>query len=358
MIELWDFYLRLLAMGAALMLIAQLVAGDARTSMKVPLVGALVGGSAYLLNSSVTLLGEGPLDPFIDLFAISTPFWVWLFARRLFERDAEPRIIYAVAALIVAAWFIGSFVPFTGRAGFLILHFAALGLMADLLRVGLFERGDDLVEERRAIRLWLPLFAAAQTVAIMVYELYELFAGLSRNIPIIEFTVALIMFLIILFAGLALLRTVGELLGERPNDAETEQPETLDLTPQEKVLHERLEAAMADGIYREPGLTIAALAERLDTPEHRLRALINRRLGHRNFSAYLNRYRITEAREKLSRAEDVDLPVLTIAMDLGYNSLPTFNRAFRTETGTTPSEFRRLSFNDDGVNSSETAVQN
>jgi AraC-like DNA-binding protein len=28
-------------------------------------------------------------------------------------------------------------------------------------------------------------------------------------------------------------------------------------------------------------------------------------------------------------------------MDLGYNSLPTFNRAFRSETGTTPTEFRR-----------------
>ena len=71
----------------------------------------------------------------------------------------------------------------------------------------------------------------------------------------------------------------------------------------------------------------------------------NQRLGYRNFSAFLNRYRIAEAREKLASREDVDLPVLTIAMDLGYNSLPTFNRAFRAETGTTPSEFRRQSFN-------------
>ncbi|MEM8726174.1 MAG: helix-turn-helix domain-containing protein, partial [Pseudomonadota bacterium] len=77
-------------------------------------------------------------------------------------------------------------------------------------------------------------------------------------------------------------------------------------------------------------------------PEHRLRALINRRLGYRNFSAFLNRHRIAEAREKLSDREAVDLPVLTIAMDLGYNSLPTFNRAFRSETGTTPSEYRRV----------------
>ena len=95
-------------------------------------------------------------------------------------------------------------------------------------------------------------------------------------------------------------------------------------------------------IARFPGLTIAALAAELDTPEHRVRALINRRLGYRNFSAFLNRHRIAEAREKLVEKESVDLPVLTIAMDLGYNSLATFNRAFRAETGTTPSDYRRL----------------
>jgi len=34
---------------------------------------------------------------------------------------------------------------------------------------------------------------------------------------------------------------------------------------------------------------------------------------------------------------------LTIAMDLGYGSLGPFNRAFKTITGLTPSEFRRNS---------------
>ena len=106
---------------------------------------------------------------------------------------------------------------------------------------------------------------------------------------------------------------------------------------------------MDSGHYREPGLTIASLADHLDTPEHRLRALINRRLGHRNFSAFLNLYRITEAKNLLSDRDRVDLPVLTIAMDLGYNSLPTFNRAFRSETGTTPSDFRRLAINGEAV---------
>jgi AraC-like DNA-binding protein len=36
------------------------------------------------------------------------------------------------------------------------------------------------------------------------------------------------------------------------------------------------------------------------------------------------------------------VPILTIALDAGFNSLGPFNRAFKAETGMTPSEFRRL----------------
>jgi AraC-like DNA-binding protein len=35
------------------------------------------------------------------------------------------------------------------------------------------------------------------------------------------------------------------------------------------------------------------------------------------------------------------VPILTIALDAGFQSLGPFNRAFKTQTGMTPSEFRR-----------------
>ena len=105
---------------------------------------------------------------------------------------------------------------------------------------------------------------------------------------------------------------------------------------------------MAQRMWLEPGLAIGTLADRLDVPEHRLRALINRRLGHRNFSAFLNTHRIAEAQRRLADPDQVDLPVLTIAMDLGYGSLAPFNRAFREAVGQTPTEFRRGAFADYG----------
>jgi AraC-like DNA-binding protein len=104
----------------------------------------------------------------------------------------------------------------------------------------------------------------------------------------------------------------------------------------------RLDHLMSvERIYRQEGLTIAALAARLDLPEHRLRQAINEGLGHRNFNAFLNRYRIDEAKAALSDASQRDVPVLTIAMDAGFQSIGPFNRAFKADTGLTPTEFRR-----------------
>ena len=64
-------------------------------------------------------------------------------------------------------------------------------------------------------------------------------------------------------------------------------------------------------------------------------------LGFRNFTAFLNSYRVTEAKQQLGDPEQSRTPVLTIALNLGYASLGPFNRAFKAQTGMTPTEYRR-----------------
>jgi len=108
------------------------------------------------------------------------------------------------------------------------------------------------------------------------------------------------------------------------------------------VVLRRLDRLMTvERVYRQEGLTIAVLAARLDLPEHRLRQVINEGLGHRNFNAFLNRYRLDEAKASLSDVGQREVPVLTIAMDAGFQSIGPFNRAFKADTGLTPTEFRR-----------------
>lgn len=98
-----------------------------------------------------------------------------------------------------------------------------------------------------------------------------------------------------------------------------------------------------DRVYRQEGLTIGVLAGKLGLPEHRLRRTINRGLGFRNFNEYLSRHRLADAKEALADPSQADVPILTIALDSGFQSLGPFNRAFKADTGMTPTDFRRVS---------------
>lgn len=333
----WEIVLRLVTIGADLLLIVLVLGGDVRRPLRLALVGMLLGSACYLLNSAPQFGIPRHIRLGLDIFSVFTPFWTWLFARLLFEREPAARLVGMVAAVLLASWILSFFVPGTDPLGFVLIHVVSLVILGDLLFTAWSGRDDDLIERRRVIRLWLPVLVAVQAGGILVYELIF---GTASPSPLVTLLNSLSILALTVFAGAVLLRTDPELLVETAG-APRRTSAVSDLTPSEIVLKDKLEQAMSGGYWRTDGLTIAMLAAHLDTPEHRLRALINRRLGYRNFSAFLNTHRIAEAKMVLADRERVDLPVLTIAMDLGYNSLPTFNRAFRELTGQTPTDFRR-----------------
>lgn len=59
---------------------------------------------------------------------------------------------------------------------------------------------------------------------------------------------------------------------------------------------------------------------------------------YRNFNSFLNHYRIADAKSGLADPAQSAVPVLTIALDAGFNSLGPFYDAFKAETGLTPSD--------------------
>jgi AraC-like DNA-binding protein len=99
------------------------------------------------------------------------------------------------------------------------------------------------------------------------------------------------------------------------------------------------EAFTQQRLYRDGELTVASLGAKLGMPEYRMRKLIHEQLGYRNFNALLHHYRIADASAMLSDPKN-SLPILTIALTVGYNSINPFNRAFRDAKGMTPSAFR------------------
>ena len=56
-----------------------------------------------------------------------------------------------------------------------------------------------------------------------------------------------------------------------------------------------------------------------------------------SFIEYVGRYRINESRRLLS---ETSLSVLGVAYECGFNSLRSFNRAFKAVNGITPTEYR------------------
>jgi len=94
-------------------------------------------------------------------------------------------------------------------------------------------------------------------------------------------------------------------------------------------------------IFRDADLNLASLAKAMALPEYRLRQLINKELGYKNFNVFLNDHRIEAAARDLLDSKNSHLPILTIALDTGYRSIAPFNKAFKERKGVTPSEFRR-----------------
>ena len=216
------------------------------------------------------------------------------------------------------------------------LDAVTFGIMGHLAFVTLKGRADDLVEPRRRLRLYFVMAMIGVTlIAVFIENMLTANHGniLTALRCALIFPLALwgLLWLTQMHPEKVFFKDVKAPIAKKP-----------DIDPRDERLLEQLKSAMeVDHIYTEPGLTIRTLAETLKTPEHRLRALINQGLDYRNFSAFLNFYRIEAVKAAFKDPENSRIPVLTIAMDVGFNSLAPFNRAFRDRENMTPSAFRQ-----------------
>lgn len=126
-------------------------------------------------------------------------------------------------------------------------------------------------------------------------------------------------------------------------EVEIQKEEGSDEPLDENLLNKLDSLLKGQKLFLQENLTILALAKQLNVPEKKVRRLINKGLGYRNFNEFLNHFRIQEAKSILSDPNKNEFQVLRIAMDLGYGSLAPFNRAFKEIVGMTPSDFRKQS---------------
>ncbi|HBS06788.1 MAG TPA: hypothetical protein DEA96_17595 [Leptospiraceae bacterium] len=91
-------------------------------------------------------------------------------------------------------------------------------------------------------------------------------------------------------------------------------------------------------LFLDPDLRLSDLAQELEVSSHQLSRILNENFSQ-NFNAFLNSYRIAEAKQQL--INEPEKTIISIAFDVGFNTKSAFNDQFSRITGITPARFRK-----------------
>ncbi|SEK72030.1 Helix-turn-helix domain-containing protein [Atopomonas hussainii] len=284
------------------------------------------------------------LDWLLTGLRAAIPSLFWLFCLATFAERLPPKRVYlsVLSVVVLLPWlarglseWLAAGVALADGVGYLgqSVEFVLLG---HALWVLVRQWRHDLVEARRRWRWFLLGSSALWIVSVVIAEQLipggAAWAQQANQWLLPAWLLACNMQLLTAHtAGLFSPVAVPVSPKPEPQAAPEAPPELARLLAQMQQQHS----------YRTEGLTLAALAQQVSLPQYRLRQLINSELGFRHFNAFLNHYRIAEAKQRLAASDDAATPILNIALEVGFGSLSTFNKAFRDDAGMTPSDYRR-----------------
>jgi AraC-like DNA-binding protein len=313
------------AMTILLLLAALLVRDSGRSPAGRNCVLLLLSTAGYVVLSAPGFVAlDTPFGFSLLIVSLGAPALFWMAAAALFDDALKPswyRCLAWFGLVALGLWSIKAGEPLVELAYYaLSLLFVGLGA-----RHALVGSESDLVEARQRLRVLVALASALYAAAIIIANMLSPGSSVSASFSTLN-AVALVA---TAFAcGVAWM----DIVPARPIPANADPTSSM-----------RVEVGGTKPPAPPPGDEETALLA-LGIPEYRLRRLVNRRLGHRNFSSFVNGYRLAEARAALADPLQAEVPILTIALDAGFQSLAPFNRAFKTTAGMTPSQYRRAQF--------------
>ena len=331
-------------------------------------IGILVGYVGYSLIAFTSVSTELRSVLLLAVFLSSTsPMFFWLLINSLYEESYKVNPLY---------WFVLLFIAGSATVGGVVyeigvkepadifepvhwmLFYLPNGLNTILLVLGLHSILNnwrtDLVEARR----WLWTTVIPSVGIIMLIPLVVIVLRGNYILPIwmeaLQATYVCLFFFFIVSWLLDgdlkhLLDTKAkswmEWLGWEGSIDKIEEANLIEKNKNDNSVENakltELERLMTEEkSFKRQKLTVNDLAQLLDMPEHQLRNLINRNLGYRNFNDFVNHYRIMHVVDALTKPESKRLPLMTLALDSGFNSIAPFNRAFKEKMGVAPNEYR------------------
>ncbi len=307
---------------------------------------ALVYGAAFFCASlafcakSLFANRLGATTGVLAILGNATCGWSWLATRSLFPRDTKGHRLWpaclVLAVMASSATASGALVE--GMLLRVLVNLAGLGSSTMLLLAVAEPLRDLAAQEDNRERQFRMVYAACY-VAILAMAVLAV-DGAPQGSVAFRLSIPI-------KTGCSIAAACGYVLafGYRqrhplePSRARSER-KPIAANPE---LGEQLVSLMRDKrLYVEADMRVADLARLAGFPEYKVTQCITGTLGFRNFNQMKNRYRIEEAKRRLTDPKLARLPILTIALDCGFGSIGPFNRAFKAETGMTPQEYRRL----------------
>ncbi|MEO7989795.1 MAG: helix-turn-helix domain-containing protein [Chryseolinea sp.] len=274
------------------------------------------------------ILNYVPLDPWIRNLGISgtllTGPFLWFYGKALFERQnfstrnylhLIPFTLFVLLCWIIpnrgdfASYFIYSLV-FVHQAIYLTLCWIYI------------------TKNLQSARL-LPWY---RNIVMGVSLIWFLYVGIFIDfIPFYILGAIFFSFLIYIFSYLLLKRHVFTL--------EKYSNSSIDPVTSRQLLQQIKELFTEKEIYLGSNVSLKTVAESLSVTAREVSQVINEH-EQKNFSEFVNQYRITKAKVLLADQAYAHEKIETIAFDCGFGNVTSFNLSFKTETQMTPSQYR------------------
>ena len=274
---------------------------------------------------------------------LDVPFlvFIWLFVLSLFKKKFSLKAYHVLIGLVYCALIFMERMAQFGYVNVLpvwwawLVNFSSLAFVLHLLYVAIMGRNDDLIGKRRKYRVYLVFITFFVTFVVITisflllkYKQYNYIQPTTNIIAIWPIIIWISYWLLSMNDNSFCFDTNKLINREKLNSRDLELQRKLD----DEIIVKR--------VFLESGLSIKSLAKKLGVSSYRLREFINQTLGYDNFSTYVNSFRIDVIKQAFINPDKNHIPILTIALKNGFNSLSTFNRAFKSFEGTTPSEYR------------------
>ncbi|MCO7222859.1 AraC family transcriptional regulator [Pleionea sp. CnH1-48] len=322
------------------------------------LFAVFCGSIAMSVTKDLSASSLGGYQYLIGLGACATCNCYWLLSRSLFRGNggisARHYLLAASIALLIMI-----------NQGYLFAHYTYSSINADnnlirhllreatvllssyILVLSFWEgcRGYSSCspQEKYQRLLFLATFGCAVATAKMARGVFS--ADLAAQEMVIS---AIILFVLINTQILLVWRfksnplTTNSNSDKRPEQQELAPEAAKSSVPDETPLAEQIEKLIVrESLFLQPNLKMADVARKLDVPEYRISNAVRHNLDARNFNQYINELRVKHAQVLLSDSDKQKWSVLVIGLESGFSSAGSFTRAFKSNTGLTPNQYRQ-----------------